>query len=75
MMVKVKTTNQEIVNSKFIRTLEAINGYVAEAKGDVTINQGYSAQAVLGRMEIIQRAMRADLEMLVASIEVVPSNT
>ncbi len=70
MLIQVNTTNEEIVRSKFLRTLEAVNGYVAEANGDTQIGQDYSAAGVLSRMRHIQKTLRLDLDDLAANIKI-----
>jgi hypothetical protein len=47
----IKTNNEEILKAKFNNTIAKIEGYLTEAKGDISIGTRYNATAVHGRIE------------------------
>jgi hypothetical protein len=63
-IVTVKVNKQDLVNSKFTKTISTVEGYFKEAKGDLSISQTYSATAVYNRMADIRNVLMEDLEKL-----------
>ena len=66
--ISIKTNNRELVNSKFTNTIQTVQGYLTEARGDMEVNQDYTARAVKGRMQTIKEALEKDLENLAKDI-------
>jgi hypothetical protein len=72
--VTIKVDNRELVNSKFTKTLAVVEGYFREARGGVSVNQSYTANAVYRRMEAIKEALESDLKKLSQDISVTHSS-
>jgi hypothetical protein len=68
--ITVPTTNDEIVRSKFLETLRTLHGYVQEAKGDIRVNQTYTAKGVYSRLICVEEALEKELANLATSITV-----
>ena len=66
--ISIKTNNRELVNSKFTNTIQTVQGYLTEARGDMEVDQDYTARAVKGRIERIKEALEQDLENLAKDI-------
>lgn len=69
MSLKIKVSAEEILAGKFRDTVQRINGYLQEARGDVSVGQSYSANAVYGRMQRIKEAFDQDLKNLAADLD------
>jgi len=69
MSLKIKVSAEEILAGKFRNTIQRLNGYVTEARGDVSIGQTYSANAVHSRMLNIKEAFDRDLRDLAADLD------
>ena len=70
-MIQIKTNNEEILKGKFADTFSTIEGYYREAKGDISVDQSYSAGAVFRRIERIKEAFLRDINNLSKNISVV----
>jgi len=68
-MIKLKVNNEEIVRSKFNKTIAKIEGYSTEARGDLTHGTTYSANAVHRRMEAIKQAFYEDIAAFAKDIK------
>jgi len=66
--ISIKTNNRELVNLKFTNTIQTVQGYLTEARGDMEVDQDYTARAVKGRIERIKEALEQDLENLAKDI-------
>jgi hypothetical protein len=69
MCIKIKTNNEEILKAKFNDTIAKIEGYLTEAKGDISINTTYRASAVHNRIEKIKDCFMNDLANLAKDLK------
>ncbi len=69
MGLTISFTNEEIVRSKFATTLEILNGYIQEAKGDIKEDLQYGPNIVRDRLIEIKDALVDDMRDLVKSME------
>ena len=60
----ISMSPRELVRAKFQDTLAVVQGYIQEAKGDIDVNQNYSANAVYRRMIAIKEALENDITAL-----------
>ena len=70
MCIKIKTNNEEILKAKFNDTIAKIEGYLTEAKGDISINTTYRASAVHNRIEKIKDCFIKDLTQLAKDLTI-----
>ena len=70
MCIKIKTNNEEILKAKFNDTIAKIEGYLTEAKGDISINTTYRASAVHARIEKIKDCFIKDLTQLAKDLTI-----
>ena len=68
--MRIKVSNEEIVKAKFSQTIAKIEGYLTEARGDVSHGTSYSANAVYRRMQAIQEAFYKDIEQFAKDLKV-----
>lgn len=70
MNLNLKINATDAVNAKFLNTLKVLNGYLQEAKGDMSTGQNYSANAVHSRLLNLETAFKNDLATLAKDINV-----
>ena len=70
MCLKIKTDTTEILKGKFAETIAKIEGVYKEAKGDLAVEQTYTAKAVYVRAESIRESFYNDLKNLAKDIQV-----
>lgn len=68
--MKIRLTVEEMISSKFARTIKCVEGVYQEAKGDVETGQTYAASGVKSRIEDIREALYKDIKLLINSIDV-----
>lgn len=68
-MIKIETSNIDLVKAKFIDTIKTIEGYCKEAEGDLGMNVHYGPKAVYSRMNKIREAFARDIEKLAQDIK------
>lgn len=59
--MKIKVSQDEAIKAKFMSTIIAINGVLAEAQGDIHMNTSWKPDAVVDRVTRIKNAFNADL--------------
>ena len=68
--MKINVSNEEILKAKFNKTIARIEGYVTEARGDMSINTTYRPEAVHSRMDNIKKAFYEDLTQLAKDLTI-----
>lgn len=69
MALIIKTSTEEILIAKFSRTISTLQGYITEAKGDITVGTTYRPTAVLNRLLSVKLAFESDLAGLSLDIK------
>ena len=59
--MQLKINTLDVLKGKFSATLQKVQGYLSEAKGDEEVRQSYNATAVSGRMRKIKDALDEDI--------------
>lgn len=69
MSVKIKVTAEEILAGKFRKTIESLNGYLQEARGDRENGTSWSAKAVHSRLSTLKENFDRDLRSLAEDLD------
>lgn len=70
MNINLKINATEAVNAKFLNTIKVLNGYLQEAKGDISNDTRYGAKAVYERLLNVEKSFQQDLMTLAKDIKV-----
>lgn len=70
MNLNLKINATDAVNAKFLNTLKVLNGYLQEAKGDMSQGTNYGPKAVYERLLNLETAFKNDLATLAKDINV-----
>lgn len=66
---EIKVDSSEVIKAKFMNTLNELEGYVTESRGDMEIGTTYSARAVHTRMSKIKDKLMSDIYELAKDIK------
>lgn len=69
MSIKIKVSAEEILAGKFRKTIESLNGYLQEARGDRENGTSWSAKAVYLRLTNLREAFDHDLKGLAEDLD------
>ena len=68
--IEVRFSSSELIKSKFIDSLSTVEGYLLEARGDMSTTTNYSPEGVHRRIQDIKNSLLRDIEKLSREIKI-----